>query len=121
MPILDTNFLIALDSGVPEAHALLDDLADEALLVPSIVAAEYLTHFPEPRSVQGKLDNAFQVVHTDGPWIHEAALLRRAHRGTSRIRRMDLWIAVWAKQHGTFVVTQDTEDFRALGVRTRSW
>lgn len=123
MAVLDTNFLIALHDREGPALRLLDELRGEVLLVPSVVAVEFLTAYgrraPE---AYAELERAFTVAHTDGDWVREAARLRaRLRREGRSIRLADFWIATWAHLHGTFVVTRNERDFEALGVRARRW
>jgi predicted nucleic acid-binding protein len=123
MPVLDTNFLIALEMRDPAAVALLEEIRHEDLLVPSIVAVEYLTtHGPDPSDAQVALARAFTLIHTDASWIETAARLRRKLRSKKRpIRLADFWIAAFAVHHDTHVISRDTEHFDAMGVRTRTW
>lgn len=120
MPVLDTNFLIALDDKDEAARGLLAELAGERLLVPSLVAAEYATGFVNPEPELERLAAAFQVEQTTAGWMRAAAKLRRTLRGKA-VRRNDVWIAAWASLHATYVVTRNEADFKALGVATRSW
>lgn len=123
MPVLDTNFLIALEDGNPAALALLTDISSEELVVPAVVAAEYLTHSGARRSrALEELERAFTIRNTSRTWIETAAAHRSslAQQGV-RFRLPDFWIGIWALAEKTYVVTQNENDFRALKVKTRSW
>jgi predicted nucleic acid-binding protein len=122
MPVLDTNFLIALDAKDPPALGLLEELRQEPLLVPSVVAAEFLTMKADPAAAFDSLEAAFTVVQTSRAWTVEAASWRRELR-SARIpaRSADAWIACWARLHKTFVVTRNAKEFQRLGVEVRSW
>lgn len=122
MPVLDTNFLIALADGDAKAQVLLEALKDQPLTVPSIVAAEFLAPYANPGDVLRNLERSFQVKQTSTQWIEEAA--RRRHELAKRrasIRSADFWIATWAHLEDDVVVTRNGRDFEALGVRTVSW
>ncbi|MEK6985025.1 MAG: PIN domain-containing protein [Candidatus Thermoplasmatota archaeon] len=121
MVVLDTNFLVALRAQEPAAIRLLADLAGERLLVPSVVAVEFLTGFPDVEAARDGLERSFHVEHTNGDWLVAAARMRRRLRGAGRARLADAWIATWATLHDTFVVTRNETDFQRLGVRTRAW
>jgi predicted nucleic acid-binding protein len=123
MAILDTNFLIALKANEATAVELLGELEGEPLLVPSIVAAEYLTRFgADPVDAYQELDRAFTIVQTSPEWVKVAGHLRWSLQGKRRqVRRPDLWIGVWARLHRTFVVTRNEKDFGALGIEVRRW
>lgn len=123
MPVLDTNFLIALKDEEPAATRLLNDLRGETLLVPSVVAVEFLTPYgPKATLAHEELARAFTLVHTSGDWVLAAAKLRnRLRREGKSIRLADFWIATWAALHDTFVVTKNVKDFEALGVESRGW
>lgn len=120
MAVLDTSFLIALHARDPSALRLLREL--DAHVVPSIVAAEFLTKFDRLDEAQAALEDSFHIAHTDRAWIEEAARMRAAWQGPPRsVRRADFWIAVWARLRDAPVVTRNAKDFEALGVRARSW
>lgn len=123
MPVLDTNFLIALHAGDPDAERLLQEIASEVLLVPSIVAVEFLTPFGKKRAIAyERLHTAFTITDTNPDWILAAAALRlRLRREGKKIRMADFWIAAWAELATTYVVTRNTKDFTALGIDTRAW
>lgn len=123
MPVLDTNFLIALQDQDRAALTLLDEVHTERLLVPSIVAVEFLTGYTRGRrEAHEALDAAFDVVHTDAAWIHTASQLRDRLRSKRRsIRAADFWIASWAVLHDTPVISRNVKDFEAMGVECRSW
>ena len=122
MPVLDTNFLIALDLEDAQAAALLQELAGEPLVVPSLVAAEYLTPQADPDAALRQMEAAFTIAHTTPGWVVEAAALRRELR-LARVpaRSADAWIACWARLHKTFVVSRNAKEFQRLGVEVRSW
>lgn len=122
MPVLDTNFLIALHEREASAIRLLETLQGEPLLVPSIVAVEFLTAFDDPTEAYDELERGFQFVHTSREWVRTATLRRQKLRRQGKsIRLADFWIATWAFLHDTFVVTRDAKDFQALGVAARTW
>ncbi|MEA3200621.1 MAG: hypothetical protein QOE90_2049 [Thermoplasmata archaeon] len=123
MPVLDTNFLIALDSQDEAAIALLHELRAERLLVPDVVAAEYLTPLGA-RAAEGyqAIARAFTPASTSKEWVLAAAALRQRLRKEKRsIRLADFWIAAWAELEDTFVVTRSEKDFAAMGIKTRAW
>ena len=123
MPILDTSFLIRLQSDDPAAKALLKELEGEPLIVPPWVVVEFLTGQPgDPRSGLDDLSRAFLLSQTSTEWALDATELRRQlHRRGAQIRLPDFWIAAFARLFGTFVVTQNVKHFRAMGVPVRSW
>lgn len=122
MPVLDTNFLIALDDPDDQADTLLAQLGP-GVVVPAVVAAEYLTG--SGRHAASDLDRIarhFLVAHTSAAWIQAAAALRRKAREQGRRPRLaDSWIAAWAIVHDTYVVTRNVKAFEALGVKAKSW
>lgn len=123
MPVLDTNFLIALQAGEEGAVRLLNDLRGERLVVPAIVAVEFLTPYGTraPKALE-ELHRAFTVTHTSDEWVLAAARLRQRLRREKRsLRLADFWIAAWAVHEDTAVVTRNVKDFDAMGVATRSW
>src|SRR5688500_13395879 len=124
MPVLDTNFLVALRGGDPAAAALLTKLRGEELIVPDVVAVEFMTPLAgtdDREAALAILEQEFHVRHADRAWVLEAAAFRNAlRRKGAMIRRVDFWIACWARVHGTFVVTRDGSDFAAFGVKTKS-
>lgn len=123
MPVLDTSFLIALQAGDEKALELLATMKDEPLLVPGIVAVEFLTPFgAKAEKTYVELDRSFSLVHTSADWVLAAARLRqRLHRERRSIRLADFWIAAWAVLHDTPVVTRNATDFAAMGVATLTW
>lgn len=123
MPVLDTSFLIRLQSGDPAARALLQEISEESLVVPPWVVVEFLTgHTSKPETVLEDLNRAFTLLQTTPQWAVDAARLRRALREKgAKIRLPDFWIATFAKGLRTYVVTQDVKHFAALGVPTRTW
>lgn len=123
MPILDTSFLIRLQAGDEAARALLEAIKDETLVVPPWVVVEFATgHTSKPERVLEDLTRAFTLLQTTPQWAIDAAKLRRVLRAKgAKIRLPDFWIATFAHGLRTYVVTQDTKHFAALGVPTRSW
>jgi predicted nucleic acid-binding protein len=122
MPVLDTNFLIALHDRDPRAEAVLAGLRGQALLVPSIVAVEFVQGLASPEHGQSELQAGFTVVHTTTAWIATAAAhRRRLRREGKKIRAADSWIAAWALLEDTFVVTRNRADFEAMHIQTRQW
>lgn len=123
MPVLDTNFLVALQSGDEAAAGLLREIARQPLLVPSVVAVEFLTPYgARAKRAREELDRAFEVVHTSEAWVETAARFRERLRKERRsIRIADFWIATWAVLHDTEVVTKNVKDYEAMGVATLSW
>lgn len=123
MPVLDTSFLIALQDGDQNARQLMAEIADQPLLVPSIVAVEFLTRYgTTKKQAYQEIERAFTVVHTTPQWVLESAAHRqRLRRQRRSIRLADFWISTWAVMNDTIVVTTNEKDFRALGVKTQSW
>lgn len=123
MAVLDTSFLIALENEDQQAMELLQWLDNEPLLVPDIVAVEYLTPYGEkaPRAYD-ELERAFHLVSTSPEWVLEASRLRhRLHERGVSIRLVDFWIATWASMHDTAIVTRNEGDFEAFGVPIETW
>lgn len=123
MPVLDTSFLIALESGDEPAERLLKTLHPQPLLVPSIVAVEFLTPYgDEAERALEELARAFHLCHTSKPWMIEASKLRhRLHQEGESIRLVDFWIATWASLHDTSVVTRNARDFEPMGIPLEIW
>jgi predicted nucleic acid-binding protein len=126
MPVLDTNFLIALQERDEAAMALLASMQREPLLVPSIVAVEFLAPYGanarDAKDAYEALERSFTIAHTDAAWIEAATKLRaRLRKAKKSIRLADFWIATWAVAHGTSVVTKNVKDFEAIGVKTSTW
>jgi len=123
MPVLDTNFLIAVQEREASALRLLAEIQREPLLVPSIVAVEFLTPYgAAAREAYEELDRAFTLAHTTPEWIQGAAKLRGRLRKEGRsIRLADFWIAAWASRHDTIVITRNGKDFEGMGIKTRAW
>lgn len=61
--VVDTSFLIDYDRGDEDAERMLDKLVDggEALIIPTIVAAEFLTGMADPEVALAGLANAADV------------------------------------------------------------
>lgn len=123
MPVLDTSFLIRLQSGDPAARVLLEEIKGELLVVPPWVVVEFLTgHTSKPERVLEDLARAFTLLQTTPQWSVDAARFRKDLREKgAKIRLPDLWIATFARGLGSYVVTQDVKHFAALGVATRTW
>lgn len=123
MPILDTDFLIALHQEDEAAVRRLVELQHEPLYIPAIVAVEFLTPFgPRARRAYEELGRAFTLVATSPEWVMAAANLRHRLRKEGRsIRLADFWIATWAVLYETPVVTRNAKDFRATGVDVIAW
>jgi predicted nucleic acid-binding protein len=123
MPVLDTNFLIALARADAGAKRLLESIARQPLRVPSVVAAEFLAPYGAQRAeVLRNLERSFEIVHTGPAWVEAAA--RQRHelaRSKASIRSVDFWIATWAFLHDDAVVTRNVADFQALGAPTMTW
>jgi hypothetical protein len=80
-PVLDTDFLIALDTQEPAALALLEELKDETLLVPDIVAVEDLTPFGDRAAdAHNELARPFTLAPTSRDWVLAATRLRERLR-----------------------------------------
>jgi predicted nucleic acid-binding protein len=125
MPVLDTNFLIALHGGAAQAIALLRQYRKEPLYVPSVVAAEFLTDWVDEEDrakVLAALEQAFTVCYSDRRWVEEAARFRAELRRKKRlVRKVDVWIAAWSRYHDTPVITQDEDEFKRLGIPALAW
>lgn len=123
MPVLDTSFLIALEGKDEDAIDLLERLEGRPLLVPDIVAVEYLTPYvEETERAYEELQRAFHLVSTSPQWILEASRMRhRVHEEGSSIRLVDFWIATWARLHDTSIVTRNEGDFEPFGVPIETW
>ncbi|MHB8632934.1 MAG: type II toxin-antitoxin system VapC family toxin [Thermoplasmatota archaeon] len=123
MPVLDTNFIIACALGDPGAVQLLSSMAGENVVVPSIVAVEYVTPFgPHHEGALAALEKSFTLAHTSRAWVLAAGRLRQElHARRKTIRLADFWISAWAVLEDTYVVTRNVRDFEALGVKTRTW
>lgn len=122
MPVLDTNFLIALEMGDEAAHRF-NEVHGHSLLLPSVVAAEFLTPFGSKASQQfDLLMRSYRILDTSPEWILAAAAVRKKLvEARKRIRLADAWIAAWAVVHDTYVVTRNVKDFQALGVEAVAW
>ncbi len=117
MPVLDTDFLIALQQQDPDAQRLLDSIQHETLYVPSIVVVEFMTGFEDQAGALEAIASSFTIADTDVAWALELAKQRRRLRKTgAKIRVADFWIAGWAWLHDTVVVTRNEADYRPLGV-----
>jgi predicted nucleic acid-binding protein len=125
MPVLDTNFLFALHDGQEAAVDLLRRHRDDPLLVPDVVAAEFLTDWQDAEVREKVLEALvadFTVCTTDLDWIRTAAALRaRLRKKRALVRRADVCIAAWAVHRGMPVITQDADDFSRLGVDVVTW
>ena len=122
MPVLDTNFLIALEQGDEDAVQWLRDHRAAEHHVPDFVAVEYLTGHTEADAAFDALQAAFVIAHGDPAWIQSATRMRKSLRSDKvRFRTPDFWIAAWADHLGTSVVTKDAAHFRPLKVTVESW
>ncbi len=124
MPVLDTSFLIAAWAEDQAALRLLDEIAAEPLVVPAVVAVEFLSGISpadHDRVLDG-IERRFTHAHTSREWA-SAAAQRRIHlrRQGRAIRTADFWISCWADLHDTYVITRNVRDFEALGVKARGW
>lgn len=123
MVVLDTTFLIDLHAGDAAAerayHEMLQEGAD--LLVPAIVAAEYLAGVPlEKRLVAWQaLGSSFTLVHPDAAQVLETARAARAAFDRGRFPGWsDAQIGALAMLRTTEVVTADIAHYQALGCGT---
>lgn len=118
MPVLDSNFLILLAAKEAAAKRALERLARDDLVVPWIVAAEYLCKVDDPIAELHALHRSFRVVHSTDEATLEAARLRAlpASKKAERPRWPDIHIAAVARLEGTYVVTTNKRHFTQLGV-----
>ncbi len=119
MPVLDTNFLIALAHGDATAQAALEVArADGALLVPAQAALEFLSGAADPVAQLQAIRDSFELVHTSDAHVLEGAALRAKARasGIAKPHWGDIHIAAVALLGGTYVVTANKRDFTTLGV-----
>jgi predicted nucleic acid-binding protein len=118
MPVLDSNFLILLAAKEPKALAAFKRLEQGDLLVPWIVAAEYLCKVDDPVAELHALHKSFRVVHSTDESVLEAARLRAqpSTKKAEKPRWPDIHIAALTLLEGTFVVTTNKRHFTQLGV-----
>lgn len=117
MPVIDTTFLIDLELGVDQAKSCLQGLQGQTLVVPAVVAVEYLTLSADPEDDLAQLRRGYSMPEGKDAWILVAAALRRdLHAQGAKIRIPDLWIAAWARLLKTYVVTANARHYRAMGV-----
>lgn len=120
--VLDTSFLVDLERKRARAAALLDELVEEdhALLIPSVVVAEYVAGSRSPTTAVRRLHEAGDVQ----PFAVEDALVagiiaadlfaKRAFPGWT-----DVLIAGFARARGELaIVTGNARNFPASPVRT---
>lgn len=119
--VLDTSFLVDLSRRRPDAVAHLERLAaqHETLLVPTVVAAEYLAGSRDPASDLEALRSAAHVLDfTLEDARAAAALAREALERGSFPGWIDALIAGFAASRGGLpLVTADTRHFPGTQVQ----
>lgn len=119
--VLDTSFLIDLSKHHAPAQSLLQQLKDdgELLLVPAVVAAEYLGGFANPAKALDALQQGAQVLPFEAADALAAAHLARAARASGRFQGWpDAMIAGFALERSAPVVTGNPRHFPGVPTRT---
>lgn len=115
--VADTTFLIDAAHQEPDAKAKLESLvADgEALVAPTVVAAEFLDHTRDPRAALGELREAVRLApFTIEDAVCAAEIARELRDRGAYPGRVDCLIAGFARSRGGLgIVTRNTEHFPA--------
>lgn len=115
MPCLDASFLIDLQRAPRKYRRVLERLAEEGrLFLPTVAAIEYLWGIRSPRASLPDLDASYELTPFDEETLRIAVEIAEEHR--PNVGAADIQIAATARRFGTYVVTANPKDFRALGV-----
>lgn len=116
MPVLDTSFLIDLQRAEQRAVAAFRGLQGQDLVVPMVVAKEFLAGFDEPLAAWRLLQQEYTVgVEGMDQAIAASRIFRRLRKAGRRAMWNDATVAAHAELDATFVVTGDVKDFEAMG------
>jgi predicted nucleic acid-binding protein/predicted CopG family antitoxin len=120
--VADTSFLVVVAEGDEEARRTVRDLAEagEFVLIPSVVAAEYLTGSTRPDAALDRLRAAGDLADFTVPDARAAAeVARRSLEDGSFPGWTDALIAGFARNRGDVpVLTADPDGFPGVETRT---
>lgn len=112
---MDTSFLVDYDAGDADAERMLEKLVEEGepLIIPTIVAAEFLTGMRDPEKALASLVNAGDVQDfSPGDAVATALVARRMLRQGAFPGWTDAMIAGVAKARGDVpVLTRNPRHF----------
>jgi predicted nucleic acid-binding protein len=117
--VADTSFLVDVQRARPNAVAMLERLRDEGetILIPSIVAAEFLAGFKDPAAALQVLEEAGEIHDfTQQDALAAARVARRSIEAGRFPGWPDLLIAGFAEARDVPVLTSNARHFR--GTRT---
>lgn len=104
--LFDTNILLDLIKGVPDARREVERYEDRAISIITVIEV-LVGASPETEPLERALLDDFDLVALDREIAEEAATLRRAHR----VKLPDAVIWASARQTGRLLVTRNTKDF----------
>lgn len=130
--ILDTNYLIDLFSGVPEAHGKAEELQERQVVqrIPATVLAEleYGAEWQLDEGEQRKIRNLsrmYSITELDESLARRAGRLfaqaEKETNGTTGADMIDATVAAVGQIVDEPVLTADADDFEDLGVSVESF